>query len=244
MIYNNCDIKWLWFDLDDTLIDFTTNSRMALVETFHYAKLDRWFSDQYCWIRCYEKHNHALWDAAARGEITSTFLKAERFRRPLVEAGMPKHEAYMISDDLSRLYLNFLANEKELVPGAVEALSAVRRSGTKVGILSNGFSCVQGRKIERAGLTGYIDRVVLSDDIDIMKPDVRLYKYAMETVGVQDPSQHIMIGDNINTDIKGALDAGWTAFFLQPRHGKPRVDVPDGVVSVDSLFQAIRLLGI
>ena len=95
MIYNNCDIKWLWFDLDDTLIDFTTNSRIALVKTFHYAKLNRWFSDQYCWIRCYEKHNHALWDAAARGEITSTFLKAERFRRPLVEAGMPKHEAYM-----------------------------------------------------------------------------------------------------------------------------------------------------
>ena len=81
MIYNNCDIKWLWFDLDDTLIDFTTNSRMALVKTFHYAKLNRWFSDEYCWIRCYEKHNHALWDAAARGEITSTFLKAERFRR-------------------------------------------------------------------------------------------------------------------------------------------------------------------
>ena len=49
-----------------------------------------------------------------------------------------------------------------------------------------------------------------------MKPDVRLYKYAMETVGVQDPSQHIMIGDNINTDIKELWTPdGRHSFFSQ-----------------------------
>lgn len=244
MIYNRHNIEWVWFDLDDTLIDFTTNSHVALVKTFHIAKLNLWFSDVHDWVRCYERHNHALWDAAARGEISSKFLKVERFRRPLAEVGMPEHEARRISDYLSRLYLDLLANEKELVPGAVEAISAVRKSGMKVGILSNGFSSVQGRKIESAGLAGYIDKVVLSDDIDIMKPDIRLYEHAMKTVGVYDPMQHIMIGDNLNTDIKGALKAGWNVIFLQPRHGKPLVEVPDGVVSVDSLSQAIRILGV
>lgn len=244
MIYNKCDVKWVWFDLDDTLIDFTTNSHIALVKTFHAAELNRWFADVECWIECYEKHNHALWEAAAHGKISSEFLKVERFRRPLAEAGMSEHKAIGQSEGLSQLYLDLLADEKELVPGAVEALSAVQMSGMKVGILSNGFGSVQGRKIERAGLTGYIDKVVLSDDIGIMKPDVRLYQHAMETVGVPDSSQHIMVGDNINTDIKGALEAGWMAFFLQPRHGKPHVDVPNGVVSVDSLSQAIQILGI
>lgn len=244
MIYNGKDIKWVWFDLDDTLIDFTTNSRIALAKTFLCGGLRRWFADAESWTECYEKHNHALWDAAARGEITSAYLKVERFRRPLVEAGLPDDEARAMSDRLSPLYLDLLAGEKELVPGAVETLTAVRRAGAKVGILSNGFSIVQGRKIERAGLTGYIDRLVLSDDIDIMKPDVRLYEYAMRTVGVPNSASHLMIGDNLRTDIQGALAAGWTAFFLQPGHGKPHVDVPAGVVSLDTLGKAVEILGI
>ncbi len=242
MIYNGGEIRWVWFDLDDTLIDFRTNSRIALAKTYHRGGLDRWFDSIADWTECYERHNHALWDAAARGEITSAFLKAERFRRPLVEAGMSDGDARCISDSLSTLYLDLLADEKALVPGAIEALESVRAAGAKTGILSNGFSIVQGRKMERAGLTGYIDKVVLSDDIDIMKPDVRLYRYAMESVGVPDCSRHAMIGDNLKTDIQGALNAGWTAFFLQPGRGKEHVGVPDGVVSVDSLMQAVDLL--
>lgn len=60
----------------------------------------------------------------------------------------------------------------------------------------------------------YIDIVVLSDDIGVNKPDVRLYRHAMERTGISDPEAHLMIGDNPSTDIAGALAAGWHAMLL------------------------------
>lgn len=244
MKFKGNDIRWVWFDLDDTLIDFTTNSRAALAKTFVGAGLRRWFADIDSWTECYERHNHALWDAAARGEITSSFLRTERFRLPLAEAGVADAAAREMSDKLSTMYLDLLADEKELTPGAVDILVAVRNAGARVGILSNGFKIVQGRKISRAGLEKYIDLVVLSDDIDVMKPDVRLYAYAMERAGEPDCSAHLMVGDNLRTDIRGSVAAGWGSIFLQPRHGKPHEAVPEGVISVDSLTEIACLLGI
>lgn len=210
-------IRTVWVDLDDTIIDFRGNSRRALsrVHAVHPA-VSRLFPDAEAWIEAYERHNHQLWALYNRAEITCAYLRDERFIRPLADAGMPRAEAAAVTGELDRLYLDLLARERTLVNGARDLLSRLRGAGLTVGVLSNGFADVQHRKIASAGIGPLIDLTVLSDDIGINKPDVRLYRHAMERAGNPDPATNLMIGDNPATDIEGALAAGWQAILFNP----------------------------
>lgn len=223
MRYNDDEIAVVWLDLDDTLIDFHTNSRRALGRLYRTAGLDRMWSSADAWIDCYERYNQQLWAEYAAGDISRDHLRMERFRLPLAEGGCPDCEARRLSARFDTEYLDYLAEERELVPGALELLEALRCAGVTVGILSNGFAEVQYRKIKRAGLEPYIDIVVLSDDIEVNKPDVRLYRHAQERAGIADASRHMMIGDNPDTDIRGAVDAGWHAVLFDPQSKSPEV---------------------
>lgn len=150
-----------------------------------------------------------------------------------------------MSARLDSVYLDFLADEKATVRGAVELLKRLKDSGVRTGVLSNGFADVQHRKMRSAGIAPYIDITVLSDDIGIAKPDVRLYNYAMQRSGCEEPAAHLMLGDNPDTDIAGALSAGWHGILLQPQYsGHARKTLPVGAVSVDTLAEAAMLLGL
>lgn len=216
-IIDTRSIRTVWVDLDDTIIDFRGNSRRALrrVHAVHPA-VSRLFPDAQSWIEAYEHHNHQLWALYNRAEITCAYLRDERFIRPLADAGMPRAEAAALTGELDRLYLDLLARERTLVDGARDLLSRLRGADLTVGVLSNGFADVQHRKIASAGIGPLIDLTVLSDDIGVNKPDVRLYRHAMERAANPDPATHLMIGDNPATDIEGALAAGWQAILFNP----------------------------
>lgn len=219
MIYEGEKIETVWFDLDDTLIDFVANSRASLATVYDtLPQLQALFADSGRWIERYEYHNHRLWDLYSRAEIERDHLRMERFRIPLTEAGMADGEARRLSDYLDTYYLDTLAEQTAMVDGAVELLKKVRRRGdVKIGVLSNGFADVQYRKIANTGLADLIDITVLSDDIDINKPDRRLFDYAAAKAGSPVAGSNLMIGDNASTDIAGALGAGWHAIWLNLR---------------------------
>lgn len=79
-------VTWVWLDLDDTLIDFHTNSRAALRLLYEAEGLDRFWSIPETWIAAYEAHNHLLWDRYSRAEITQDFLRVNRFAGPIAHA--------------------------------------------------------------------------------------------------------------------------------------------------------------
>ena len=83
-------------------------------------------------------------------------------------------------------------------------------------IVSNGFKEVQYRKIASSGLTPYISHVVLSEEVGCQKPNKQIFEYALTLVGKQ-PSEVIMIGDNIETDIKGAAMMGMDTIYLSDK---------------------------
>lgn len=217
MIFNNkYPISVVWVDLDDTIIDFTTNARSALVRLYDTEHLNRWWSAPELWAEAYESHNHALWARYNIGEVSREYLRMERFALPLTDAGVARAEAEQMSRKFDGLYLDYLAQEKNLMPGAMELLQHLRRCGAKIGIISNGFKEVQYRKMDSDGVTPWIDVTVLSDDIGVNKPDKRIFRHAMYCTGENNPSRHLLIGDNPDTDIAGALNAGWHAVHYLP----------------------------
>ena len=229
MIYEGSRIKTVWFDLDDTLIDFRTNSRAALRIVYDSVEPIRLlFADAEAWTERYEFHNHRLWDQYSRAEIDRDTLRMERFRHPLAEAGMTDAEARRLSEFIDTYYLDRLAEQKNLIPGAIELIDAIKNRwpDIRIGVLSNGFADVQHRKIRNAGLQDKIDLTVLSDDIDVNKPDRRLFEHAARMAASEQPDSNLLIGDNPTTDIAGALCAGWHAVWFD-RNGDAPAPAPD-----------------
>lgn len=209
---------WVWLDLDDTLIDFRANSLESLRLTYADCRLDRYFSSCGRWIKSYLHHNHDLWDRYNRAEITQDYLRMHRFLDPIRECVPDMSEEAFATEarNMDTIYLDHLARQKCMIDGAMELVRHLRAHAYNIGILSNGFSDVQHRKIHTVGLDTMIDLTVLSDDIGVNKPDPRLYRHAMERTGLTDPARHLMIGDNPATDIDGALHSGWRAIRLDP----------------------------
>lgn len=229
----------IWLDLDDTLIDFTANSRSALTRLWHTGRLDRRFATPELWYDTYERHNMALWGLYNNDLITRDYLRHERFYRPLIEGGYSPAEAEKMTRRFDTLYLDYLAMEKQTVPGALGLLRRIHDAGIPAGILSNGFSEVQYRKMDAAGITPWIALTVLSDDIGINKPDPRIFRHAVERaascLGVSAGSSgHLMIGDNPATDIAGALSAGWQAIWFD-RFDRGETSAPPCAVRVTAL---------
>lgn len=206
-------VRWIWFDLDDTLYDFASSSLVALDHVYRKYRLDRYFGDLQEWIDVYHRHNAALWELYNAAQITQQKLRFDRFYLPLQEGGAPDEENRRLNPLLDEDYLDALGSTGMVIEGAVEAVAHLKARGYKIGILSNGFRGVQHRKLQSSGLAPYVDRVVLSDDINVNKPDPRIYKYALEQ-STATAAETLMIGDNPDTDIYGALQAGWQAILF------------------------------
>lgn len=225
-------VRWVWLDLDDTLIDFHANSLAALRLTYAECRLDRYFASCNEWTDSYMRHNHALWDRYNRAEITQAYLRMHRFLDPVREKCHEVDEASFIpeANRLDTVYLDLLAQQKCMIDGAVGLVNHLRAHSYNIGVLSNGFTDVQHRKMRTVGLDTLVDAVVLSDDIGVNKPDPRIYAHAMERTGCADPAAHIMIGDNPATDIAGALASGWRAVLFAP--SAPTLTLtPDGLTA-------------
>lgn len=205
--------RWVWLDLDDTLWDFRGNSPIALEDTYHRYNLREFWKTNEDWQDVYHRHNEELWRLYSPGLITADFLRMERFRRPLAEAGCPDDRARELSLTMDAYYLARLAEMPHVVPGAHELLKRLRDAGYGIGVLSNGFKDTQYGKMSSAGIAGMVDCVVLSDEVGVTKPLEPIFRFAREKAGVT-AEDCLMIGDNPDTDIRGALSAGWRAVWL------------------------------
>lgn len=209
-------IKWVWFDLDDTLFDFSASSLIVLNSVYADFGLDRWFTCADEWVECYHRHNACLWNLYNRGEITSEYLRMERFLRPFAEAGMDLSQAKELACSLDGLYLERLAATGLEIKGAKDTIMDLRKKGYRIGVLSNGFTGVQEAKLRNMGMDTLVDCLVLSDEAGINKPARGIFDYALRKSAAT-AAESLMIGDNPDTDIAGALAAGWQVLLFNPR---------------------------
>ena len=202
------DIRTIFVDLDDTIWDFTANSKVALKAVYERYQLDNQCSYD-VFIKEYLLINEQLWSLYHHGKIEKDFLKRERFRASFERCGIICESPERFDYD----YLETIVTLKKVVAGAPKLLQHLKKRGS-VNVLSNGFANLQFRKLQSAGLDRYIDLMVLSDDIGVTKPDKRLFDYALEKAKANAETT-LMIGDNYDADILGAYNAGWkTIFFM------------------------------
>lgn len=207
--------KWIFFDLDDTLFDFSSASLISLKRLWdEIPEIHRRFDTAETFIDEYHVHNKRMWELHESGQITADFLKPERFRLTIVPESNDEETVNRMRSINDR-YLWHLGESNAPMEGAKELLEELSKK-CLIGVLTNGFTEVQYRKLRSTGLDRYIQRMVISDEIGIQKPDVRIFRYAERATGAS-PTSTIMIGDNPDNDIQGALHAGWKAIYYDSK---------------------------
>lgn len=199
----------LFIDLDNTLYDFTGNSREAYRAVYMLLDYGQWFESFEHYYAIYEEYNLHLWALYAEGKISKERLNAERYAHPLRVAGVPNADAIAVrfwDEAMKRLPLG-----SRLMPHAREVLDYLRPR-YRMYILSNGFSELQSSKMQSSGIDGYFDGVILSEDIGVNKPNPEIFQHALRMAGV-DAADALMIGDNLEVDIEGAYRVGIDQVF-------------------------------
>lgn len=202
----------LFIDFDDTLYDTYGNAVIALRETFDTYQLGRYFADPQVFYDAYWEANIDLWSRYSRGEIKRDYLIVERFRRPLSE-GKNLKVTKELCLEMSDRFLDFCSNKPGVIDGAHELMADLKQKGYRMHMTSNGFHEVQYKKLAACGLKDYFDTIILSEDAGYNKPSKAYFDYALKVSGANIETT-LMIGDNLNTDIRGALNAGIDALLF------------------------------
>ena len=195
----------LFFDLDHTLWDFEANSRQTLEELYHSLDLaDRGVHDFGLFHKCYIAHNDKLWDRYRNGYIKVDELRWKRMWLTLLD--------FKIGDEpLARkmgvLFLDALPTRKILFPHALEILGYLRDKGYRLHMITNGFEKTQHSKLQHAGLAEYFTEVITSEGSNSLKPHKEIFEYALQRAGAG-KEESIMLGDSVEVDIQGAMNAG------------------------------------
>lgn len=201
--------KNVFFDLDDTLWAFSANARDTFEEMYGKYRYSRFFTSFEHFYGLYQKRNLELWKEYGQGLVTKEELNRQRFLYPLEQVGRPDA---ILAQRFSEDFFSVIPTKKKLMPHAREVLEYL--SGRyHLYILSNGFQELQCHKMRSAGIEGYFRKVILSDDIGVLKPHAGIFHYALSVTGsLVDDS--LMVGDSWENDVAGARGVGMHQAFL------------------------------
>ncbi len=197
-------VRFVYFDLDDTLLDHRKAERRAL------GDLCRAFPDVFDGIdpvtvqETYHRHNVPLWQRYGAGEIDKATLKRRRFAALLEALSLDGPPPETLSDH----YMDRYARHWTFIAGARAAFAAIA-DRYPVGILTNGFAEVQHAKLNRFPLLRDRARaLVISEEVGYLKPDPRLFAHAAACADTP-PETILYVGDSFHSDVRGGHAAGW-----------------------------------
>ena len=197
--------KVILIDIDDTLFDYKKAEDNAIRKVFEDFGYFKNYENEKTFKEVKEKYsiiNKEFWEKLEKGLVTKEELKTERFKK-LFEATDLDYSP----SDFSRRYLKRLGEGNFLFDGAEEFCKYIK-SKYKVAIVTNGIKEVQMSRIGSSGISGYIDEIVISDEIGIGKPHPEIFEYALKKLGHENKRDVIMIGDSQTADIQGGINFG------------------------------------
>lgn len=221
----------IFFDLDNTLWDFNQNSFYAMRTTFDKfaTKVQNIEFGQF--FEIYSKHNHALWTEYGNKNIGKKELIRKRFQNTFDELKIDSIDA----EQMNSFYLKEMPKQKILNDGALDILHYLRNKRYQLFIITNGFKEVQNKKLENSGLKSFFQKVFISEDIKTPKPGVGIFEYAIKSANAKKAGS-LMIGDNWEGDILGAVGFGIDSVYFTTEKGKLEKQKNIGMKTKNSIY--------
>lgn len=206
--------KHLFFDLDHTLWDFERNSSESLTEIYHgFELINHGVATLGDFVKTFLEINTQLWADFDQGRLAHGFIREHRFRLVFKALGV---QNLAIGKDMGEEYLRLLPQKSHLLEGAVDLLDYCANQNYQLHIVTNGFDAIQASKMESSGIHHYFENVVTNEKAGAKKPEARIFEYALQAANAQS-KESLMIGDNWEADIMGALRFGIDAVFYNPK---------------------------
>jgi putative hydrolase of the HAD superfamily len=203
--------KHLFFDLDHTLWDFEANARATLAVLYEDLSLqEKGIHDFELFYRNYLAHNEKLWEYYRKGLIRQEELRIKRMRMALLDFKIADDE---LSQQMNVQFLDLLPTRNLLFPYTKEILQYLADKNYELHLITNGFEKVQHSKLKYSGLDLFFKEVITSESSNSIKPNREIFEYAFQKTNAQ-PATSIMIGDTIEVDIQGAINAGIDQVFV------------------------------
>lgn len=203
--------KRILMDIDDTLFDFMPGNRRAVAALMEELGLasETVFDE-------YQSINHACWAALERGEMDQGELHVERFRRFLALKGSNANP-----EEVAARFAVLLGQQVIPLPYSEETVKRISEH-RPITLLTNGITVIQKARLAGSPIKDWIDKMIVSQEAGISKPDPRIFELALEGLA---PSEVLMIGDGLGSDVRGANNAGVDICWYNPS-GK---ELPEGL---------------
>ena len=225
------NIKHIFFDLDHTLWDFETNSNKTFSYIFERNNLQVNFND---FMEVYQPINFRYWKLFREDKVSKADLRYGRLREAFDAIGFDTDDEMI--HVLSEEYITYLADHNALFENALHVLDYLKPQYS-MHIITNGFEEVQHRKLQNSNLLPFFDQVITSEKVGVKKPNPAIFEYAMELTGAG-AHESVMIGDNFEADILGAINVGMQVIFCKFNGEIATKEVP----TVDNLIELKNFL--
>jgi putative hydrolase of the HAD superfamily len=139
-----------------------------------------------------------------------------------------------LAREMGNSFLDLLPTRKLLFPYAKEILEYLRDKGYQLHLITNGFEKTQYTKLQTAGLEGYFLEIITSEGSNSLKPNKEIFDYAFSKTGAL-KEESIMIGDSIDVDIQGAINAGIDQVYVNHLNIEPTIRPTYTVYSLKEL---------
>ncbi|MCF6295473.1 MAG: YjjG family noncanonical pyrimidine nucleotidase [Flavobacteriaceae bacterium] len=225
------NISHIFFDLDHTLWDFDKNSALTFEKIFGLNNLDINLDE---FIEIYEPINFQYWKLYREEKIDKASLRYGRLNDAFntLNIKIKTSMIYKLSND----YISFLSTFNHLFDGTIEILEYLHIK-YKLHIITNGFNEVQQGKLNNAKIDKYFVTVTNSEMVGVKKPNPKIFKHALSVANANQENS-IMIGDNYEADILGALNFGVDAICFNYH----KETLGKEVKQVDNLLQLKQYL--
>jgi 2-haloacid dehalogenase len=208
-------MKFLFFDLDDTLLDFHKAEAWALRQALSQAGIVP--TDAI--VARYSEINQSQWELLEEKKLTREQVLIRRFQLLFQELGV-----HASCEETQHCYENMLAKGHDFMPGAPELLETLN-GNYQLYLVSNGTAMVQDCRLRDSGIEKYFQGIFISERIGVDKPQKEFFDRSFAMIPDFDPSQAMIIGDSLTSDIRGGNNAGIQTCWYNPKHKPRRTDI-------------------
>lgn len=205
-------ITTVLFDIDDTLIDWK-KSAVICFETL-FREYDLPFDPEKTPAAFFEA-SAPLWAAVDRGEMTGRELRKVRWNHVFSRLGIDRHDGEFFEKEFRR----HLSKSAVPIEGAEEVLKYLSEKYT-LGVASNAYFEQQNSRLELLGYKKYLKHIFTSQEIGYEKPSEKFFEHCLKELGISNPQEVLMVGDNAAADVGGARKMGFKTCWFN-REGKP-----------------------
>lgn len=223
-------IKFLFLDLDDTILDFKKAEYIAISRTISDFGVES--TDAVC--RRYHEINRWHWEQLEKGTMTRAEILVNRFKMLFDELGVPVN-----AEQAARTYEKNLSQGHWFLPGAEETVEYLSKH-YRLFLASNGTASVQKGRMTSANLYRFFEQVFVSQEIGHNKPSRSYFAGCFARIPDFDPAKAIMVGDSLSSDIQGGINAGIRTVWVNPSHRDCGDIHPD--FEIEALHQLPALL--